>query len=383
MKKYLIPFLFFAAGLLGAQSPEDLRLALEASRREVFVVLDISGSMEWDNKFVNVQDYLEREVVDSLLKTGDDFTLVTFGDSASERFRRNIASGADKGNLKAELRALRPDNDYTDIGAALETLAEILEKREEAGVRRVILFITDGLNAPPPGSKYRGADITRDPRYRALGERISQGNWFLYVIGIGGRTAAGDIAGLIPGADLQTTGADLSGLDAAGRIREAEASERAEAERLAAEDEARRREEELARGVMGFLRALAARTGLPLPALAGVSLLILAFLVFALVFLVRAFKTRELVITDEQETLIRRIPGLGGITLNSPSAILPGIGNENSQVFRIQRGFAGIKVQTLDSRALADNSPYKKTGTRPLKGVIGLANGRLVRVTVR
>jgi uncharacterized protein with von Willebrand factor type A (vWA) domain len=157
----------------------------DAEKRDVFVILDISGSMIQQNKFTNVQDYLSREVINGLLKNGDNFTLITFGDSAEERFSRGVSSDNDKTALLSDLRTLRADNDYTDIGMAMEKLSEVLEKREVSGVRRVILFITDGLNAPPPGSPYFGKNLALDDRFKSLGEKIARGGWFLYVIGIG------------------------------------------------------------------------------------------------------------------------------------------------------------------------------------------------------
>jgi Mg-chelatase subunit ChlD len=351
----------------------------DAPKRDVFVILDVSGSMTQQSRFTNVQDYLDREVVNGLLKNGDNFTLVTFGDSANEQFTRAINSDSDKSNLISDLRKIKPDNDYTDIGMAMEKLAEILEKREESGVRRVILFITDGLNAPPRGSKYRGADLAVDERFKELGEKISRGSWFLYVIGIGGLTDAQSIANAIPGSVLQTTDANLGGVDINAQVNQLEEKEQA----IAAAEEARRLEEEQNVGFMGFLRRLAASLGVPLPVLIGGFLILLLLLLLIIILLVQIFKTREVVITDEKETIIRRIAPLSGIILNSPSAILPGIGNENNQVFRVNRSLLGIKVQTMDSLAIAETSPYKKTGTHALKGVINLANGRLVRITVR
>ncbi|MDR1306145.1 MAG: VWA domain-containing protein [Treponema sp.] len=367
--------LLFTGFAVFAQNQEDR----DAARRDVFVILDVSGSMQDESKFANVQEYLDREVVNGLLKPGDQFTLVTFGDSAEERLSRPVNSGEDKAALVSELRGLQPDNNWTDIGMAMEKLAEILERREETGVRRVILFITDGINIPPPESKYRGVDLSVDERFKTLGEKISRGSWFLYVIGIGGQTAARDVAGLIPGSQLQSTGPDLSGVDVNSRITQLEEEERARAEA----EEAARLETARNAGFTGLLRRLADGLGLvPGVFLGGIILLVL-LLVFLILLLTRIFKTRELIITDDKETIIRQTAPFGGLTLNSPAAILPGIGNENSQILRIQRSAFGLTVRIMDTAAIADTSPYKKGGVHPLKGVISLANGRTIRITVR
>jgi hypothetical protein len=376
MKKLALSAFLLLIALSGFSQTQADR---DAPKRDVFVILDVSGSMTQQSRFTNVQDYLDREVVNGLLKNGDNFTLVTFGDSANEQFTRAINSDSDKSVLMADLRKIQPDNNYTDIGMAMEKLAEILEKREETGVRRVILFITDGLNTPPASSKYSGVNLALDEQFKALGEKISRGSWFLYVIGIGGLTDAQNIADAIPGSVLQTTESNLGGVDINAQVNQLEEEEQA----LAAAEEARRLEAERNVGFMGFLRRLASGLGVPLPVLIAGFFVLLLLLLLIIILLVQIFKTREVVITDEKETIIRRIAPLSGIILNSPSAILPGIGNENNQIFRVSRSLLGVQIQTMDSSAIAETSPYKKTGTHVLKGVIGLANGRRIRITVR
>ncbi|MDR2210401.1 MAG: VWA domain-containing protein [Spirochaetaceae bacterium] len=365
MKKLLLSaFILSSALFLFGQSQEDIN----AARRDIFVILDVSRSMEEQDKFTNVQDYLDRELINGVVKTGDTFTLVTFGDSAGEIFSRRIASDADKTALVSDIRRVKPDNGFTDIGIAMEKLAEILDRNEEAGTRRIILFITDGMNAPPWGSKYRGVDLSIDENFKSLGEKISRGSWFFYIIGIGGNTDAQEIASAVPNSVLQTTGSDMQGIELGSQIGSLEEEERAriEAERIRMEEEERARRMEK----------------LILPAIAG-GIIVLILLILLILLFRRVFRIKELIITDEQETLIKRLPAFGGVLLNSPAAILPGIGSENSQIFRLQRSFLGLKVKILDPRAIADNSPYKKNGTHSLRGVIKLANGRVIRVTLR
>jgi hypothetical protein len=368
--------LFLAGTPLFAQ--EESALAAESfTKRNVFVILDVSGSMQGQHKFTNVQDYLDREVIGKLLKDGDIFTLVTFGEDVKERFARTINSASDKESLRTDLRNIRPDENYTDIGMAMEKLAEILERPEQSGTRRIVLFITDGLNIPPPRSKYRGVDLSVDEGFKSIGEKISHESWFLYVVGIGGETAAQDIAGVVPGATIQTIDSDLQGLDVTGKVTQREEEEkRLEAERLKAEQPSLNIIERLQK-VLG-LRIFA--SGLFLLLLVALIPLLLLILILA-----RALKLKELIITDGKETIMRRIPVMGRIMLNSPVFVLPGIGNENNRVFAIERGVFGLKLQVMDSASIADGSSYKKNGTYSFSshGSIPLANGNRVQVTFR
>ncbi|MDR2314023.1 MAG: VWA domain-containing protein [Spirochaetaceae bacterium] len=359
MKKLLASiFILSTALFLFGQTPEDRN----ASRRDIFVILDVSGSMAEEDKFTHVQNYLDNEFINGLVQNGDTFTLVTFGDNAEEAFSRSINSDADKAALISDIRNIEPDNMHTDIGMAMEKLADILDRNEEEGVRRVILFITDGKNAPPRESKYRGVDLAVDENFKSLGEKISRGSWFFYIISIGGLTDAEKISAAVPNSILQTTDADLQGLDVSSQIHTMEEEERA---RIEAEELARQQGK------------------LSLPVLAGGGAVLLLLLLLLILLLRQIFRIKEIIITDEQETIIKRIAVFGGILLNSPAAILPGIGNENNQILHLRRSLFGCKIKTLDSRAIADTSPYKKSGTRNLKEVIKLANGRVIRITVR
>jgi len=219
-------FLFVASPSLfvHAQESQDIK------RREIVVILDVSESMKSQNKFPHVQYYLENEVVGKFLRNGDDFSLVTFSERVTERFTRTINSDADKKALKADLRRLQANGNFTDIGVVIEKLAEIIERPERDDTRRIILFITDGLNNPPLHSNYFGVDISLDARLRNFGERIACGAWFFYLIGIGRETAAQDIANLVPGSELLTTSPGMNGVDFTSRVVQQEEKEQDMAE---------------------------------------------------------------------------------------------------------------------------------------------------------
>jgi len=353
----------------------------DALNRSILVILDVSGSMNDQNRFTNVQDYLDTEIIDKFIEYGDTFSLVTFGEKVEERFTRTITSMAGKESLKTELHSLKPDEGYTDIGMAMEKLAAILEERKNTETRQVVLFITDGLNAPPPNSKYRGVDLSADENLKALGEKISRGSWFLYVIGIGGETSAQDVVNLIPGAELHTAASDFSDVVIAERIAQQEEEERLKKE---SEERAKQEPEPESSSVSGFQRMINA-LGLRVFA-SGIFLIIISALIpliLIIVILLRTFKTRELIIADDKESVIKKIPVMGRVMLNSPSFILSGIGSENDRVFRIERGLFGFKLHTLNSQAMAENSPFKKIGMHRFKGgTINLTNGKVVRITI-
>jgi hypothetical protein len=381
MKKLLSVVLAFAlSGALFAQTSADR----DAAKRDLYVILDISGSMKVEQRFSNVIEYIEGEVLDGLLKTGDTFTLITFGDTAGERFSRTLSGEDDRSLLHGEVKKLRADNNYTDIGTALETLAGILEKRNDPGVRTLILFITDGKHAPPPSSPYYGKDLSVDERFRSVGEKISRSGWFLYVIGIGGETDVKTIAGAVDNSVYANTDSSLSGLELNSYIENVDEKVRAweDAQKAGAAGETGAGLSDGLTGLSGidgFLGSLAALFGIPLPVAAGLALAVLLVLLLLLFLCLRTLRPMEIIVSDSKETIKKKISPLGSLTFNSPETALSAI-DQGKAVIRIERNLGSLRVKALDEGAFAAESPLCKAGTIKLdKAVtVQLANKKSI-----
>ena len=191
------------------------RADAQATRpNDIAVVVDVSGSMRESGIIAEVRSYLDAEVVKSLVRVGDRFTLVAFGSGARTAIRKDIVSEADIAALSKEIAALRATDEYTDLGAALEAFDSALESRSDGAYRPVALFITDGKNAPPPGSAYAGKDLSVDERFRDVGKRIAMKGWKLFVVGLGSQTDAPAVAAAVEGSTLVT--APVGGSDTGG-----------------------------------------------------------------------------------------------------------------------------------------------------------------------
>lgn len=204
--------LLFAAAALSppkaaGQTAPPLPAAGTERSSDVIVVLDLSGSMNDGEVLDQVTGYLARELVRPILKVGDRFSLIGFGERATLLFDREIAAARDLDAVEAQLRGLVADQDYTDMGTALETLDAALESRKNDPRRQVALFVTDGKNAPPPASPYSGKDLSLDERFLATGKKISAKGWRLYVIGLGEDTDAPAVAAAVEGSSLAAPGA--------------------------------------------------------------------------------------------------------------------------------------------------------------------------------
>lgn len=177
--------------------------AQESERpRDIVIVLDVSGSMKEAGIEQDVKEYLIKEVVNSLLQTGDSITLKVFGEETRTQLTRTINSAEDLRYVTDEINAIDAADHFTDLGSALEGMDAILQERSDASAVPIALFITDGKNAPPQWSPHYGKDISSDEYFVDIGKRISMKGWRLYVVGLGAETDAESIAELVEGSTL-------------------------------------------------------------------------------------------------------------------------------------------------------------------------------------
>ena len=169
---------------------------------DVFVVWDVSGSMRSGGVARDVKSYIRKEVIDSILKPGDRFSLIVFGSDARQLLSRTIETEADKAAIAKEIETVKTDDAYTDLGIALEKLDAALSSSKDGSRRPLAVFITDGKNAPPPSSPYSGKDLSVDVRFKDIGRRIAMKGWNLYVIGVGDKTDAPAVAAAVEGSKL-------------------------------------------------------------------------------------------------------------------------------------------------------------------------------------
>lgn len=80
----------------------------------VIVVLDISGSIK--KQFPDITKIIDRAINKNRLNVGDYFVLIPFGDSALPMYSGQLMREEDKTSISNTLKAMKADNDFTDIG---------------------------------------------------------------------------------------------------------------------------------------------------------------------------------------------------------------------------------------------------------------------------
>jgi hypothetical protein len=85
----------------------------------VIVVLDVSGSIK--KQFPDITKIIDRAIIKDRLDVGDYSVLIPFGDNALPMYSGQLMREEDKVSISNTLKAMKADNDYTDIGTAIKT----------------------------------------------------------------------------------------------------------------------------------------------------------------------------------------------------------------------------------------------------------------------
>ncbi len=122
-----------------------LKGAARTERQPVHLLflIDTSGSMEDQNKLVNVKKSMS--FILPLLTERDQISLVTFDDAAKTHLTRNAVNGENKQALEYKIQQIRTDGS-TNLSAGLLTAGGIFEQglAEAAERKQGIIVLTDG-----------------------------------------------------------------------------------------------------------------------------------------------------------------------------------------------------------------------------------------------
>lgn len=150
----------------------------------VIVVLDVSGSIK--KQFPDITKIIDRAIVRDRLDVGDYFVLIPFGDNALPMYSGQLMREEDKTSISNTLKAMKADNDYTDIGTAIKTALNYIVdlKGDDYNLYEpLVLFITDGDITTPTSSNYYGQKVEQIFEDPLIGNKYLYDGW--YYVGIG------------------------------------------------------------------------------------------------------------------------------------------------------------------------------------------------------
>lgn len=150
----------------------------------VIVVLDVSGSIK--SQFSDITEIIDRAIIKERLDVGDYFVLIPFGDNALPMYSGQLMREEDKTSISNTLKAMKADNDYTDIGTAIKTALNYIVDLKENDYNLyepLVLFITDGDITTPTTSEFHGQKAEQIFGDSLIGNKYLYDGW--YYVGIG------------------------------------------------------------------------------------------------------------------------------------------------------------------------------------------------------
>jgi len=158
---------------------------------DIYLVLDKSLSMV--EEINSVKQYVLENIINKIVIKGDYFLLIPFYGTTDNTFNDYINSNQKLEELQNDVRNLKADGRFTDIGNALDKLEKNIKTTNESS-RKYMLLITDGKQEAPKNSPYYSPDGTFNHKFLENTKEIQKKGWKIVVLGIGTNTAAQEIA---------------------------------------------------------------------------------------------------------------------------------------------------------------------------------------------
>ena len=177
--------LFLVLGIISLMLPGKVRAAGETTNLDVAMVLDISGSMRTtDPKRISFEG--SKLFVDMMESLNSRAGFAAFDTEVRTQYDlKAMDSAADKTDIKKAIDALAYTRGDTNIGTALDSAVRMLEKAEDTGNKKMVLFFTDGdidLDNRPDVESEQEKKSLEDAR--AAAKRAAEEGIGIYTIGL-------------------------------------------------------------------------------------------------------------------------------------------------------------------------------------------------------
>ncbi len=145
---------------------------------DVFLMIDKSLSMAEAGKFDSMDKWVQSHLIDQILINDDWITIYQFYGRADHLLSLTVGTAADRTKITNTIKEIEPDGQYTDIGLALDTIKDALDKRGTNGRFKILLLLTDLKQEAPWTSRYAGSPESFESPYLAEARRIQHDEWY-------------------------------------------------------------------------------------------------------------------------------------------------------------------------------------------------------------
>ncbi len=182
MKRFILSliFMFMTAVPLFASDSAD-----------IIVVLDQSGSIT-DN-LPAIKEYVKKSIFRKVAK--EDDTVYLFSFDGLFHVIRTLKGSSPDADIDASLAEINPVGWYTDLTNAVENMRLFIQQNCDPKKKKIIFFLTDGINDPPPFSPYK--EGLQHRFFTESKKEVLDGGWKVFVTGIGEKTDAANVANLV------------------------------------------------------------------------------------------------------------------------------------------------------------------------------------------
>ena len=145
---------------------------------DIFLMIDKSLSMAEPGKFDSLRGWVQDQLIGQMLIDGDWITIYQFYGKATNLLTMDVKTAADRQKIVRTIGGIKPNGQYTDIGLALDTIKESLEKRGPNGRHKILLLLTDLKQEAPWSSRYAGKQDSYQSPYLAEARQVKHDNWY-------------------------------------------------------------------------------------------------------------------------------------------------------------------------------------------------------------
>ncbi|MDA3901332.1 MAG: VWA domain-containing protein [Spirochaetes bacterium] len=177
---FLVTFILLVSLPLGAKGGVDF-----------VVVVDQSRSIK--KNLPAIKDFIAKRIFDRIAQPQDTVYLLSFDGQFYEKKR--LSGNADIFDVGYALDSIQAVGEYTDITNAVVQMSNFITTQTDPQRRKIIFFMTDGLNEPPAYSLYP-VGLDSDLFSEAVRHK-KEGGWDLFITGIGEKTSAPELAEIL------------------------------------------------------------------------------------------------------------------------------------------------------------------------------------------
>lgn len=154
------------------------------------IIINIDQSISITRNLNPIKEFIKDNIFKKIVKSGDTVYLYSFD---GKFYIQAVLSGkSSPQEIDDALNKINGGGKYTDLVNSVVSMTGQIENMKNKGKKKIIFFLTDGINDPPADSPYK--EGINHEFFKRSKRVLEKGGWLTFVVGIGGKTDADKIA---------------------------------------------------------------------------------------------------------------------------------------------------------------------------------------------